>query len=511
MVGNLYRNRLVNLGLLMFATLLGGGTWLHFSETSLYGDSGAFVAVAKHLLLGKVLYRDVWDMKPPGIFLILAMLMKGSAGSLKVFHFVQALMVGFCSLLLLSHGYKRNGRIVWFILPLVPVWLYSWMNWTYYQNGFFTEEYGSYFLFFSALLLLKGGATRYYFLAGILAALAFLCKELFAFPCLGLIAFLIAEERPWKMPLIWFVAGACAMLAIIVVWLVYSGAWSHYLDYLQFAFGYSGVGGTSRPGWWIGIKQFFADWDTNTPLLRYLFWAGVAGWADRTWDNQKRRISLMWSLLFLLCSVFPALGKVQYGHYFLPMAFFGGLISLTGVFWLQHKYKTLISPQWRGRRICYIGIPALIVLLFTWQGWNNYRYFYREKYPQVTTEQSEKKQIQSICTGCTELYVDMEYHGYLYFLSGLGCNLPFLSPYGGYFDENGHPEGAARNRNLLHSRFTENPPKAMLSGQSFSAGIAYSGLTEFVRGRYKIRDSMVTSTGEKAYLWVLEGNQSVNP
>ena len=39
-------------------------------ESYWYGDEGIYAAVAQEMYQGKMLYRDVWDHKPPLIFLI---------------------------------------------------------------------------------------------------------------------------------------------------------------------------------------------------------------------------------------------------------------------------------------------------------------------------------------------------------------------------------------------------------------------------------------------------------
>lgn len=87
-----------NVGWILTASLLLGGVTLCFPRTAL--DSPTFTYVAKRLLSGDALYRDVWDIKGPDIYLVYAAIL--SLGGerpigLRVFDLLWQLSTALCA------------------------------------------------------------------------------------------------------------------------------------------------------------------------------------------------------------------------------------------------------------------------------------------------------------------------------------------------------------------------------------------------------------------------------
>lgn len=491
--------------LFLFSVCMGVMAMLHFENTSMHGDSGAFSAVSSQLLHGKILYKEVWDMKPPGIFFIYAIFEFLGNGNPNIFLYFQGLLVGLVAFCMANIQIQVFGKKGWISIIIIPTLFYFFMNWGYYLNGFFIEEIGSYLIFFSALVFLqkKEGSSKYVY-GGILSVLAFLCKEPFVFLILGLVVFVFASAKHKTKSLLLFFTGNAIPVIAVVLYLLFTGAWGNYIQYLQFAFGYSGVDGQLRPGWWKGIQSFFEEWQKFTPFLRMFFWVGIVSLFDNKSPSQYQKYTGIWVLLFFLSSFIPALGLVQYGHYFLPMAFFGGLVGMQGLLWLIARIFLLVSAIFEDKSWAVPMAFILLIIGIIYTCSDGLQFFISKKYPQKIAAKIERDAMLKITNSMKNIYVDMEYFGYYYYQGGFKTDIPIPCPYGGYYDGSSHPELAEKNREQFKQSFISHPPHGILTGKTFSAAISYSGLWNYTLEHYELKDSFANSQGDKTYFWQLK-------
>lgn len=159
-------------------------------------DSSAFSAIGFHILEGKMLYTEVWDAKPPGVYLFnaLALALFGvSQSSIWVLQYlngiVQITMIYLIATRLSEHRLLPSVISLLFVLVLYisPI----------YQGGNFTEEYANTFLLAGILFTLrfsKSPKAVELFVASALFACATLFKEPYLFSTIPWLIWLIIRD-----------------------------------------------------------------------------------------------------------------------------------------------------------------------------------------------------------------------------------------------------------------------------------------------------------------------------
>jgi 4-amino-4-deoxy-L-arabinose transferase-like glycosyltransferase len=250
-------------------------------------DSSIFLYISREMLEGKLLYRDVFDHKPPLIFLINAAgLLLGGKGLWGVW-FLELLSLTAALVLAYLFLERFFGRLP--ALVACAAWL---ANLAFvHERGNLTEEY-AYPFQFAALFLLAGvqniRRSAWRFLAmGVLLGLAASLKQPLAGIGLSMAVFLAFETftRPGSRPrdlllaLLWMALGAAA---VWLAWLAGSAAAGVFPEFWEAVFLMNfGVSGHSTPerlrtlgeafGWLAGSSGFFLGgmliWLTVVPFL----------------------------------------------------------------------------------------------------------------------------------------------------------------------------------------------------------------------------------------------------
>lgn len=209
-------------------------------------DSGVFLYIGQQLLAGKVPYRDIWDHKPPVIYLIDAVglvIGQGATWGVWLLEFgaiYGSLLLSF-ELLRRAFGFGAGlfGSLVW----LAGLGLAL-------ERGNFTEEFGLP-LQFAALYLFwrverDGWTQRWYAVVGLVTAVAFFLKPtLIGLPlAIGLyLLFSRGVARRWVELLAalgWLIVGGGAVVALIGGYLVATRALSEFVDQVvRYNFAYS--------------------------------------------------------------------------------------------------------------------------------------------------------------------------------------------------------------------------------------------------------------------------------
>jgi len=140
----------------------------------LFDDESVFLEIGDFIRNGSLLYRDVADIKPPGIF-YLAALIFSAAGKSFIAARVLTFVVNIASaLLILKLGTKikdKNVGMTTSILFLIGIYLSRFQGY-YYK----TEPYAVFFILLSVLFFLKE-SRRYKFTAGLMLGMGVLFKQ----------------------------------------------------------------------------------------------------------------------------------------------------------------------------------------------------------------------------------------------------------------------------------------------------------------------------------------------
>lgn len=163
------------------------------AEPYWYGDEGIYQVIGKALNSGRLLYQDIWDNKPPNLYLIYA-LFNGDQFLVRGF----SLLVGVLSVItffILGKIFFRKNISV-YISTLLYVFLFG--SPLIEGNIANAENFMHLPIILSAILVLKYKKTsnlKYIFLSGLLLSFAFMTKIVAVFEFSAFIVFLFALDN----------------------------------------------------------------------------------------------------------------------------------------------------------------------------------------------------------------------------------------------------------------------------------------------------------------------------
>ncbi len=332
-------------------------------------DESTYIVIADELLRGKAYWVDVFDTKPPGIFLIYALLLKLTFGSIFGLRLAVALLVGLTGWVLFLIGRRVSGDagVGW---AAGFGYVFATGIFTYYGISPNTELFFNLLTAAALLMVLRshgdaaagsGGSfllrpfhhLNHYFAAGLFLGLGFCIKPmvLAETAALGLwMLYTLYARREWKtgltraLPAI--IVGFILPYAAIVGYYAIIGALDNYLFW---SFEVPGRYPVEKV-WYMRLK-FMGDF-----LLRYapfVILALLAAWQSRPRDRVFQVFLLLQFLLITLVVMLP--GK-SFGHYQLQLF---PTLMLGASLWLA-DYRSA-SP---GRRAWQRWGPAVFTLIF---------------------------------------------------------------------------------------------------------------------------------------------------
>lgn len=219
-------------------------------------DQGIYALVADGLLTGKVPYRDVWDFKPPGIFLVYAAAQALFGKTMLAPRLIEVagLLGVVVSLIRLSSIYLGNSRPGLFAGALAALIHAQLEFWHTAQP----ETFGGFLTVYALVLAATNFGSRGRWLAwagiGVLFGMAFLMKPPLGGGALVCAAYASArfkpgEKKDWTSlaPALVIAGGACLPLLGCALWLKAMGAWpSFYWTMFEFTPGYTKLGWQDR-------------------------------------------------------------------------------------------------------------------------------------------------------------------------------------------------------------------------------------------------------------------------
>ena len=350
------------LGLVLLAIIF---RFITFFPLTIDMDESTYLVIADHFLNGEVLYKDVTDIKPPGIFIIFSLIQLIVGKSIFMFRLVGAIVVGTGAFIVFKT--KRNwGSPLWpsIISGMVYVFMFNF----YFGFSVSTEIF---FVFFTALGIWAYSKTNqgtfYYFLSGLMLGLGFLVKLHVAFDALALglfILFLGFGKKAFKSTLI-----ECALLtggfllpfAIThgIFWMTGYYEYYHFITY-KAPFNYS----VDRD---VGVLlKYFKD-----GMVTYLPFIILAVFGFFEMKKQSLKVYWLLILMFILeWGAILATGK-PHPHYWLqlslPLALMAGSMF--------EREQTVVFFQKRlVKIICIVIAAGYLTFLFNYY---NKRYLQR--------------------------------------------------------------------------------------------------------------------------------------
>ena len=466
------------------------------------GDVGCFMSIGHELRSGKILYKEVWDNKAPGIFFIHEAFQFITNKNLNYPVLLNLFFNGLfiIIILILINRYINTALLKIVTLNLTILFFLLVSNqWAFFLVRGFTEEIGSLLFlagFLPFLIIIEDDKTWRFrdsllLVSGFFIGISFLIKEPFIFNYFAILILMLLAKSRSKFKIIGYLhIGILITPLLFLIYLIRHKAICYYMQYLDFAFNYANRSFLS-PFEKIGyaVKQYVNILEHDEPSILYfqlifiLIFTIVISFKRNTLFSELLLVGIV---TLIICQVpfFVLTSEVLYSHYFIPLL----LVSCCFPFFLNliiSKYFNKISIR---RMQLYFNIILICILFFVLIK-NNYR---NSTYNSFNCA-DEAVVLQNSVLLNSHCFIDDQSAGRFYFYLNAHSNLPFPSPYYVYFlfGKNEKGNGLILKNNLrFQQEFNKNPPQFILSKEKLSVAFDYNRFYDYVNSTYSVIDSV---------------------
>ncbi|HUT24357.1 MAG TPA: hypothetical protein VM492_08455 [Sumerlaeia bacterium] len=295
------------------------------------GDSGLFSSGGMHLLRGKALYRDVWDHKPPVVFLLNAFALGVGDGTIQSVRVLERVFFVCGSLTIFWIFLRCFGR---FWLSVVGACLFSFhlSHERIFQGGNLTEEYAAVFVCVAIAFTLSArrSASRaglcLSFLSGLFFSLAAFTKEPFLLCSVPWFCYLVLDAKGGKRRCLlrggWFLLGSVTPAAGFVAWFAIQGCFRDWLDVLSYDLVYAANNRQNVP---LAVDLVRNLGETGLRLFGQMLVASVAfalGFVaalDPAFRNETKWLPVVAVGAFAMDFLGTSLSNTRFDHYYMQM------------------------------------------------------------------------------------------------------------------------------------------------------------------------------------------------
>ena len=317
-------------------------------------DESTYLEIARMLLEGKTLYVDMVDIKPPGIFLILAGFQLIFSYSLFIIRLLVSLWIAatafilYKSALLLTRDERASTASGFIYIIFISTW-------SFYGISITPEIFFNLFTISSLFVLLKMENPVKYLWAGLLAGIGFIIKYLVLFDFAAFVLFfLILEIRKLKL------GGGAVVLRLInagtgfLIPFLITNLWYYLNGHYDALYNIVYLAPSRYPSEFNPLKliKFLVDFHLRF-LPVFIFYYYALFYKGFKIDNFRatRQLGSLWTVMALV-AVFLA-GKT-FGHYMIQLMLPVGLIS--GMFFARFEMPSQFQRFFTGK-------PALVALI----------------------------------------------------------------------------------------------------------------------------------------------------
>jgi 4-amino-4-deoxy-L-arabinose transferase-like glycosyltransferase len=321
--------------LLFFSLLALVLRFFSFFPSVIDHDESTYLEIARMILAGKTLYVDMVDIKPPGIFLLLAGLEAVFGYSV----FVIRLLVTFWVALTAFMIYKTGNLLVKDEKASIAsgvIYIFLISTWSFYGLSVTPEIFFNLFTVSALYVLLKKQGLLNYMLAGLLAGVGFMMKYLVLFDFTVFMVFffilnLLKNEgiKLFRMTINIFLAGLCFLIPFGLANLIYylNGHFDAFYNIVYL----SPARYPSVPNPWKMVK-FVIDFQLRfLPVFFFFYFAIINKKFISPEISLLRKLCIFWSLMALVAVLLA--GKT-FGHYtiqiMLPVSLMAGTFFHSG-------------------------------------------------------------------------------------------------------------------------------------------------------------------------------------
>jgi 4-amino-4-deoxy-L-arabinose transferase-like glycosyltransferase len=368
-------------------------------------DESTYLEIARMILAGKTLYVDMIDIKPPGIFLILAGFQEVFGYSIFVIRLLTAIWIAITAFMIYKTGslLVKNERAS---LAAGIIYIFLISTWSFYGISITPEIFFNLFTISALYVLLKKQSFLNFFLAGLLAGVGFVIKYLVIFDFAAfMIFFFILNLRKKEtlntvrmiVAVIFAGIGFLLPFAVMNLWYYLNG----HFDALYNIVYLSPSRYPSAFDPWKMLK-FALDFHLRfLPVFFFFFYALIDKKFIGSEISSAKKLCILWSLM-ALAAVLVA-GKT-FGHYMIQLMLPVSLMA--GIFF--HSGRSLPAfLQWPFKKNTGSIILVVLILLVSMM---KLEYILRKDIPREIANYLEPR----LKTG--DVIYTGNYHHILYYL-----------------------------------------------------------------------------------------------
>jgi len=322
-------------------------------------DESTYLVVAKELLKGKVLYTDVTDIKPVGIFYITAGYLKLFGDSIFGYRIFGVFVIALTSFLLYRTK-MRIGHPKSVALATGIIYVFFLSVWTYYGVAINTEHFYNLFTTLAIFILFAVKNNWRILLAGFIIGIGFLIKIAVAFDFAAILLFLfisdILDKRlTFKRLGVYCTAGLLFLVPFGLVNLAFYLT-GHFNDFARMHyhtfFNYPQEKHYLRLTIW--ILDFFIRF---LPITLFFFWSFFSRQKTNHIVIRERLFVSVW---FVFCLISVLLPGKRFSHYLIQMMLPVSFLA-ANIFHPEFKKPGFIGYLFK-KKIGYSLLTVLIVL-----------------------------------------------------------------------------------------------------------------------------------------------------
>lgn len=446
-------------------------------------DSGIFAGGAIHLLEGKVLYKDIWDCKPPMIFFLDAFAMVVGEKSIESIRTMERIFGVFAIifLYLITYLIFKNNLLSFIATLIYPFYLY---NKYVFQWGNLTEEYATTFVLGGILfcLLAKRASNKwvwaYSLTSGLFFSIAVFFKEPFLLSSIPWFFYLILnKEKGVKYALkngLFFIIGSLIPLLIFLSYFLANNIIKDSIDLLSFDFSYAKTSRVNVSFWTRIInnfKPFYEKVLQNTITIRVFFVLGLFSIFLIPFLKKYKWFPIFAIFSFAAEYLGTMISDRKFGHYYMQLIPSFILVSTCGGALLMYILEKI--KVWK---ICVIILFFFLIIRYDKVAFTNY--YESIKMPRVKVKISEISNfIINNSTKEDTIWVCSGHLSKFYLETGRISPTKYYTPFKDFFIDTKYST-ADEKVEYLKSSLSSKPPKFIIFSTNYM----------FVVDTYKISD-----------------------
>ncbi|MFO7613126.1 MAG: glycosyltransferase family 39 protein [Bacteroidales bacterium] len=433
-------------------------------------DESTYLEIARMLLAGKTLYVDMIDIKPPGIFLILAGFQAVFGYSIFVTRLLVAIWVAFTAWMIYKTG-KLLLKDQRSSVAAGVIYIFFISTWSFYGVSITTEIFFNLFTITSLYILLKSNNTWKYFLAGLVAGFGFMVKYFVVFDFAVFIVFSVfILDRSHKdistalkviVSLLLAGTGFLVPFATVNVIYYFNGHFDNFYNIIYLA-------PMRYPSDWNAWEMLKFILDFHLRFLPVFFFFYVSLFNRRMKANEAfpvRSFLTAWSILALAAVLIS--GRT-FGHYTIQLMLPVSLMA--GLFFHSETRLPVYFRQLLSKRTGLMILTVLVILISALK----LEYFFRHDIPREIAAYLKPKLNEEdvIYTG--------NYHHIVYYLLKKESPTPYIHRSLLYMKS--HTEVLGINADVEFEKIMKQKPVYIITKEEFPDGV----MKDFLRKYYEV-------------------------